>query len=221
MRGPRRGRVGDEPEQPSVPIDDERPGSLTPTQPEEPAAKIPIIAMTANAMKGDDQICLDAGMDDYLAKPVNRHKLYDLVEKWGTKARRTAPESPAAPLEPLRSVVMRDKLLDDLESQLGREAVASLLAEQMRDTLNRINEIKAALAACDVETLRQIAHGLKSTAGSFGLEALSERAGKVERACREGQRAAALSLASTLEAIATELIQLLRARYPETARLVA
>ena len=188
---------------------------------EGPAAKTPIIAMTANAMKGDDQICLDAGMDDYLAKPVDRHKLYDLVEKWGAKSRKAATDVPAASVEPQRAVVLRDKLLDDLESQLGREAVASLLAEQMRDTLNRVTEIKAALAACDVEALRQISHGLKSTAGSFGLEALSERAGKVERACREGQRAAALSLASTLEAIATESIELLRARYPETARLVA
>jgi HPt (histidine-containing phosphotransfer) domain-containing protein len=74
---------------------------------------------------------------------------------------------------------------------------------------------------CDVESLRQVAHGLKSTAGSFGLGALSDSAGKVERACREGQRAMALKLASAREAVATESLDLLRQRYPETTRHVA
>jgi CheY-like chemotaxis protein/two-component sensor histidine kinase len=46
------------------------------------ATHIPIIAMTANAMEGDRQLCLDAGMDDYLTKPFNQHELLQLLEKW-------------------------------------------------------------------------------------------------------------------------------------------
>jgi len=172
-------------------------------------------------MKGDDQICLNAGMNDYLAKPIERQKLFDLVERWGARARARSGQPPIMAVDARAPLLLNGKLLDDLESQLGREAVTNLLAEQMRDTLNRLTEIKSALAACNVEALRGIAHGLKSTAGSFGLEALSESAGKVERACREGQRAMALKLASALEAVATDSLELLRQRYPETGRLVA
>ena len=44
--------------------------------------KIPIVAMTAHAMKGDREKCLDAGMDDYITKPIKRELVFEMVEKW-------------------------------------------------------------------------------------------------------------------------------------------
>ena len=50
-----------------------------------PAATIPIIALTANAMQGDDTVCLEAGMDDYLSKPINPRRLLEAVTRWGRR----------------------------------------------------------------------------------------------------------------------------------------
>jgi len=52
------------------------------TRNSEPATRIPIIAMTAHAMKGDREKCLEAGMDDYVAKPIKREVVFDVIEKW-------------------------------------------------------------------------------------------------------------------------------------------
>jgi HPt (histidine-containing phosphotransfer) domain-containing protein len=73
----------------------------------------------------------------------------------------------------------------------------------------------------DIDALSAHAHALKSTSGNFGLAALSARAAAVERACREGQRAAALSLATTLEVIARSSIDQLAQRYPDLSQRVA
>jgi CheY-like chemotaxis protein len=48
----------------------------------QPATRIPIVAMTAAAMKGDREKCLDAGMDDYIPKPIKRELVFEMIEKW-------------------------------------------------------------------------------------------------------------------------------------------
>jgi CheY-like chemotaxis protein len=50
-----------------------------------PLSKIPVIAMTASAIQGDKEKCFDAGMDDYLAKPVEKGRLEEMLVKWGSK----------------------------------------------------------------------------------------------------------------------------------------
>jgi CheY-like chemotaxis protein len=188
----------------------------------EPVGRIPIIAMTANAMKGDDQTCLAAGMNDYLPKPIDRGQLTELVLKWGR--RNGAAEAPTE--QELLSIgseepIIAESLLDDLERQLGRDVLVDLVAEQIDDTRRRVKEIGEAIAAGNLQGLSEIVHGLKSTAGNFGLPALSARAAAVEQACRQNHRAAAFSLGDTIERIALKSLDALAARYPESDRAVA
>lgn len=117
--------------------------------------------------------------------------------------------------------ILLKQLLDDLKSQIGRDALTSLITEQMEDTRTRLKDIARALGAGDLDAVKQLAHSLVSTAGGFGLMMLSTRAAAVERACRDGQRAAAISLAGTLDDIARRSLEALTKRYPECARAVA
>jgi HPt (histidine-containing phosphotransfer) domain-containing protein len=144
-----------------------------------------------------------------------------MVREWGEFGRAQRDAGSALTIAREELPVLNARLLDDLEAQLGREAVASLIVEQMEDTRDRLKETARTLISGDLDTLRGLVHGLKSTTGSFGLTALSARAAAVERACREGQRAAALSLAGTLEGIARKSLDALTERYPESAREVA
>ncbi len=184
-------------------------------------ARVPIVAMTANAMKGDEEICLEAGMNAYLAKPIDRQKLSDSVREWGAVGRQLHAGTIPAAVNADGPPILAGRLLDDLEAQLGRETLTSLIAEQMEDTRDRLQAIARALGAGDVDALRLLVHGLSSTAGGFGLMMLAARAGAVERACREDQRAVALSLAGTLEGLAGKSLDALSERYPECARRVA
>jgi len=52
------------------------------TRNRKPAGHIPIVAMTANAMKGDREICIESGMDDYITKPIRREIVFEVIEKW-------------------------------------------------------------------------------------------------------------------------------------------
>jgi two-component system, sensor histidine kinase and response regulator len=140
---------------------------------------LPIIAMTANALAGDQQRCLDVGMDDYVPKPIDPARLLQALAKWIKPATRGA----APTLVQSRSLAVADaqwpQSLPGLDLKVAlknvdddREFLRSLLLDFARDHANDAVEVAQALACGDTESARRIAHTLKGIAATFGASAL-------------------------------------------------
>lgn len=143
--------------------------------------KVPIIAMTANAMKGDREKCLEAGMDDYIPKPINSDKFLKLIEKWLVKTKGGGhAEDILCRLEPVNTVFDRAGLIDRL---LGDEDLAhEILDGFMADIPHKFNTLKEALVNEDARLIQEQAHSLKGASASVGAMAFEKIAYQIELA---------------------------------------
>ncbi|MDI1252611.1 ATP-binding protein [Thermomonas sp.] len=155
-------------------------------QERKPEERLPIVAMTANAMAGDRQKCLDAGMDDYLAKPVTRSDLERCITRWNG-VRMQVPETLPAPEEiAVRSPpVLNASILDELRDVLGSE-VDKIIAVYLEDAPRLIAQLERAAVGGDPIALRVAAHTLKSSSANVGATTLSEAARDLEEGARDG-----------------------------------
>jgi PAS domain S-box-containing protein len=145
-----------------------------------PAAKVPVVAMTANAMRGDRDKCLAAGMDDYLSKPIKSEDLTRMLARWagGRSGRPTAAETSAA-------LQASGSLNEEALSQLkAYDASGTLVAELCRlflqETPRRLEEITQAVEAGDAERTGFGAHALKSTCWILGAQRMGQIAQQLE-----------------------------------------
>ncbi len=144
---------------------------------EQTGGHVPIIAMTAHAMKGDRDRFLAAGMDGYVAKPVRPHELYAAVEGGGPNAEVGLPAPVEVPFE-------WDSAIENVG---GDEAMLRELAEMFFAECPRLmQQIREHIAGADGPELRRAAHTLKGSAHVFGAAAAAEAAHRLEEIGREG-----------------------------------
>ena len=151
-------------------------------------AHVPIVAMTAHAMKGDRQRCLEAGMDEYLAKPIRPKRLFEVVHGLlGGAGHAESPPEVGAAHEPLP-----ENGPVDWSAALGavrgdRELLRVLVDTVLEESPRLIVGIHEAIADKDPAKLRRLAHTLKGSVNYFGAARLFEQAYRLERMGQEGR----------------------------------
>jgi PAS domain S-box-containing protein len=164
-------------------------------------SKIPIIAMTANAMQGDRDICIAGGMDDYVSKPIDRHRLAEVLDRWAERltarrGRATVPCEVAPPPEPEPVFETEFPIIDrdaqeGLMDALDRDVFLGLLTSFSRSMPTRLREMESALSAADMDALKRTAHSQKGAAGNLGLPRLAACFGRMEEAAARNDHAQA------------------------------
>ncbi len=149
------------------------------------SGRIPIIAMTAHAMKGDREKCIAAGMDDYTPKPINPEELLEKIEKW-TRVEQNA-SSPEAEVqkEHVQPETSEETQPLDLENALERamgdkDFLKMLLGEFVQGLPDQIESLKVAVAGTDTVALAEQAHKLKGAAANLSAYGVSSAAKSLE-----------------------------------------
>ena len=179
---------------------------------------VPIIAMTANAMRGDREKCLQSGMDDYLAKPVKLQDLDQALKRWIKKgettaaARRMVSRDAAGPRrkkvgEPRAPLPLKDGPLDpEIFGQLreadragGNGFLAGLIQKYLQEAPTRILTLRDAVARADCAVVVKEAHALKGSAGALGALTMAAACGDLEILGRGGSLNGAERLLTRVE----------------------
>jgi len=148
-------------------------------------SNLPVIAMTANAMVGDKEKCLDAGMNDFIAKPIDVAQLFGTLARWVAPSapRAVAPEmaQPQPQLDGALPVVPGLMMAEALRRVGGNAGLMRKLLDRFVETqFDAMLRIAGAIENNQLETAIRVAHTLKGLAGNIGAGGLADSAARVE-----------------------------------------
>ena len=178
--------------------------------------ELPIIAMTAHALVEERQHCLDAGMNDHVAKPIDPDALFHTVRRWlkpGVEATAAHPPTDAGSheAEPALPAISGLDVAGGLRRVAGnRKLYRDLLDQYVAGQADAPAQIRTALAAGDQATAERLAHTLKGVSGNIGATAIQPLAAELEQVLRQQVGMAAIEplLARTGETLAAWIAEL-------------
>jgi two-component system sensor histidine kinase/response regulator len=139
---------------------------------------LPVIALTAHALSGERERCLERGMTGYLAKPFKAHELFAVVEGRGPEGAEPAPVAPPP--------VDVDAFRRTMEEAGAAEAVDGILATFVQTLPQRLDALTAATGGETAEPIQRAAHAFKSAAATIGARDLAALLEQIESAARDG-----------------------------------
>ena len=164
--------------------------------------RIPIIAMTANAMTGDRERCIEAGMDGYVSKPVKPEVLYQEIDLILRGSKKSPAITPTAPSSSAASQIEKLPIYDraDALSRIAddEELLSTLIEMFVADAPNYLEEIDTALTATDWPRLLRAGHTLKGVFATFSARRGEHRAKELENAAKAADAETCASLAKLM-----------------------